>query len=61
MNNRLIHPPTIELPSNPFEAPLRMDVQTFLDFSFWMSEELLDLEAQHAPKVPIQKFSKALH
>ena len=49
MNNRLLHPPTIELPSNQFEAPLRMDVQAFLDFSFWMSEELLELEAQHAP------------
>ena len=48
MNNRLLHPQTIELPSNQFEAPLRMEVQAFFDFSFWMSEELLELEAQHA-------------
>lgn len=61
MNNRLIHPPTIELPSNQFETPLRMDVQAFLDFSFWMSEELLDLEAQHVPKAPSQKLGKVSH
>ncbi len=61
MNNRLLHPQTIELPSNQFEAPLRMDVQAFLDFSFWMSEELLELEAQHAPQASAKQITKVLH
>jgi len=43
MNNRLLHPPTIEL------------------FSFWMSEELLALEAQHAPQASAKQITKVLH
>lgn len=61
MNNRLLHPPTIELPSNRFEEPLKVDVQAFLEFSFWMSEELLNLETQFAPRSAAQQVAKVSH
>jgi len=38
-----------------------MDVQAFFDFSFWMSEELLELEAQHAPPTSATNTTKVLH
>ncbi len=61
MNNRLQHPPTIELPSNQFEAPLKVDVQAFLDFSFWISEELLELENRLASKSSTGQLTKVSH
>ena len=61
MNNRLKHPPTIELPSNRFEEPIEVDVQAFFDFSFWMSEELLKLENRFAPKNANQPAAKVSH
>jgi len=61
MNHRLQHPSTIELPSNQFEAPLKVDVQPFLDFCFWISEELLELENKHASKRPTGQLAKVSH
>ena len=61
MNNRLKHPPTIELPSNRFEEPIEVDVQAFFDFSFWMSEELLKLENRFAPRNANQPVAKVSH
>lgn len=48
MLHRTLPPPTIELPATRFEAPLQLDLERFLAFSFWMTEELLDLEERHA-------------
>ena len=61
MNNRLKHPPTIELPSNRFEEPIEVDVQAFFDFSFWMSEELLKLETKFAPRTSDPSVAKVSH
>jgi hypothetical protein len=61
MNIRLPHPPIIDLQSNRFEEPLKVDMQAFLDFSFWMSEELLDLEAKFASKTSVAETSKVMH
>lgn len=60
MNLRLPHAPEIDLRSNPFEDPINVNIEAFLDFSFWMSEELLELETRfadpnspkHVQKVP---------
>ena len=61
MNNRLKHPPTIELPSNRFEEPIEVDVEAFFEFSFWMSSELLELENRFAPKTSDQSVTKVSH
>lgn len=47
MQSRLT-PPTIDLVPHHTETPIRIDLQAFLDFSFEVSEGLLDLEARHA-------------
>ena len=61
MNNRLKHPPTIKLPSNRFETPIEVDVQAFFDFSFRMSEELLELENRFAPRSSKTTVAKVSH
>ncbi len=38
-------PPQINLARQPFEPPLFVDMEAFFEFSFWITEELLDLEA----------------
>ena len=50
MLHRLPQPPLIELNSNPFEKPIKVDLQAYLEFCFWMSEELLDLEARYSSR-----------
>ena len=61
MNNRLKHPPTIQLPSNRFEEPIEVDVDAYFEFSFWMSAELLELENRFAPKTANQPTTKVSH
>ena len=61
MNNRLKHPPTIQLPSNRFEEPIEVDVQAFFEFSFWVSEELLELENRFAPRIANPAVDKVSH
>ena len=43
---RNITTPKINLNVHPGTTPLTMDMQQFFEFSFWMAEELLDLEAE---------------
>ena len=47
MTIREINPPQIDLNRRPGARPLMVDMQSFFEFSFWMAEELLDLEAQY--------------
>ena len=61
MNNRLKHPPTIELPSNRFEEPIVVDVDAYFEFSFWMSAELLKLEKRFAPQTVKSAEAKVSH
>ncbi len=46
MINRELKTPKIKLNVPAGTTPLSMDMQKFFEFSFWMAEELLDLEAQ---------------
>lgn len=48
MNLRKIQTPKINLNVPAGAVPLTMDMQKFFEFSFWMAEELLDLEAEFA-------------
>lgn len=48
MNIRLPQPPRISLNTPPGSVPLTMDMQKFFELSFWIAEELLDLEATFA-------------
>ncbi len=41
--------PQLNLSRSQYEQPLFVDMEAFFDFSFWMSEELLDLETRFAP------------
>ena len=47
MNFPNTQPPQINLARRRFEEPFFVDMESFFEFSFWMSEELLDLEATH--------------
>jgi hypothetical protein len=40
----------LNLARNKYEAPFFVNMESFFEFSFWISEELLDLEAQVKPK-----------
>ena len=40
----------LNLARNKSEAPFFVNMESFFEFSFWISEELLDLEAQVKPK-----------
>jgi hypothetical protein len=42
--------PQLNLAQSTYERPFFVDMEAFFDFSFWMSEELLDLEARFAEK-----------
>ena len=43
-------PPQINLARQRFEKPFFVDMEAFFEFSFWITEELLDLEANHKLK-----------
>lgn len=42
--------PQIDLARSKYGRPLFVDMEAFFEFSFWIAEELLDLEAQHLVK-----------
>ena len=42
--------PQFNLSPDKFETPFFVDMESFFEFSFWISEELLDLEAQFMAK-----------
>ena len=43
---RSSHLPQLDLARHRFDLPLLVDMEAFFDFSFWIAEELLDLEAE---------------
>lgn len=47
--------PQLNLSRSKFESPLFVDMQAFFEFSFWLTEELLDLEARFQPKASVPK------
>lgn len=51
MNIRTPQLPQLDLSTSSFEKPFFVDMEAFFEFSFWISEELLDLEARFAGKV----------
>ena len=42
--------PQINLARRQFEPPFCVDMEAFFEFSFWITEELLDLEANYKLK-----------
>lgn len=42
--------PQLDLSRSPYERPLFVDMEAFFDFSFWIAEELLELEARFQSK-----------
>jgi hypothetical protein len=40
--------PQLNLARQTYERPFFVDMEAFFEFSFWMSEELLDLESRFA-------------
>ena len=52
-------PPQINLARQRFEKPFFVDMEAFFEFSFWITEELLDLEANHKLKAQRRKAELA--
>ena len=42
--------PQLDLARHTFDLPLLVDMEAFFEFSFWIAEELLDLEAKYGNK-----------
>ena len=38
--------PQLNLASHQYDRPFFVDMEAFFDFSFWLAEELLELESQ---------------
>ena len=49
MNLPDIQSPKLNLTRRPSQLPFMVDMERFFEFSFWLAEELLDLEAQYRP------------
>ena len=49
MTVREITPPQLNLTRDPGQPPMRISMESFFDFCFWLAEELQDLEAQFDP------------
>jgi hypothetical protein len=45
----------LNLARNKYDSPFFVNMQSFFEFSFWISEELVDLEAQFEPKHRVQQ------
>lgn len=43
--------PQLNLAQSQYDRPLFVDMEAFFDFSFWISEELLDLESRFKQKI----------
>ncbi len=56
--------PQFNLSPGKFEKPFFVDMESFFEFSFWISEELLDLEnrfkEKHAPRLKRKLGSQAV-
>lgn len=61
MTFRNAQPPQLNLSRRPYELPFFVDMEAFFEFSFWISEELLDLEAADKLKrAPVRNHAEAL-
>ena len=49
MTQRDNTPPKINLARRRSDGAIRIDMESFFDFCFWIAEELQDLEAMHDP------------
>lgn len=49
MTQREFTPPMLNLTREQGQAPLRINMETFFEFTFWLAEELQDLEAHYDP------------
>ena len=49
MSIRDPQPPQLNLARGLYQPDFFVDLQSFFEFSFWMAEELLDLEARFRP------------
>ena len=53
-------PPRVQLRTSRFGTELFMDLEQFFEFSFWMAEELIELEDEfrhfQTPATSLQKF-----
>ncbi len=47
---RSLSVPQLDLARHRFDLPLLVDMEAFFDFSFWIAEELLELEAEFKEK-----------
>ena len=47
MKKRELTPPHLDLSRRPNEPPMRLSMEAFFQFSFWIAEELEDLVALH--------------
>lgn len=41
--------PKLNLTRDPGQSPMYVNMETFLEFCFWLAEELQDLESQFDP------------
>ena len=61
---RTPQPPQLNLARNAYELPLFVDMEAFFDFTFWLSEELLDLESQfqqrHSGRIAPKKKARSV-
>ena len=49
MTHRENQPPMLNLTRDASRPPMRISMENFFEFTFWLAEELQDLEAQHDP------------
>ena len=42
--------PQLDLARHTFDLPLLVDMEAFFEFSFWIAEELLELESEFRAK-----------
>ncbi len=49
MTHREYAPPKLNLTREVGQPPLRISMETFFEFTFWLAEELQDLEARFDP------------
>ena len=49
MTDRELTPPQLNLSRNVGQPPMRIGMDAFFEYCFWLAEELQDLEAIHDP------------
>ena len=60
MTSREQNRPRISLQARRGEVPMTMDMQQFFELSFFIAEELLDLEAQYCDWMTAESVKKPI-